>query len=74
MACRRPIPARPFEGVADVHQSCVADILRATERGLFTPTEADMLIDRVRALSIALTPGRETTPGAAAGTAAAKHP
>jgi hypothetical protein len=51
----RLISAGPFEGIAEVHQSCVADILRATKRGQFTQAEADLLIDRVRALSIALT-------------------
>ncbi|SMD25914.1 hypothetical protein [Kibdelosporangium aridum] len=48
----RPISAQPFEGVAEVHQSCVAYILRATRHGFFTEAEADLLIGRVRALSV----------------------
>ncbi|MFC0114058.1 hypothetical protein [Kibdelosporangium aridum] len=50
----RSISAQPFEGVAEAHQSCVAYILRAARHGLFTEAEADVLIGRVRALSVEL--------------------
>nr|WP_157528981.1 hypothetical protein [Kibdelosporangium sp. MJ126-NF4]CEL21059.1 hypothetical protein [Kibdelosporangium sp. MJ126-NF4]CTQ95427.1 hypothetical protein [Kibdelosporangium sp. MJ126-NF4] len=50
----RSIPASRFDGVAEAHQSCVACILRAARHGLFTEAEADLLIDRVRALSVEL--------------------
>lgn len=55
MAHLRVISAEPFDGIAEVHQSCVADILRAAEQGLFTHAEADLLIDRVRTLNITMT-------------------
>jgi hypothetical protein len=50
----RSISGRPFEGVVEAHQSCVAYILRAARHGLFTEAEADVLIGRVRALSVEL--------------------
>jgi hypothetical protein len=53
----RSISGRPFEGIAEAHQSCVAYILRAARHGLFTVAEADVLIGRVRALSVELTGG-----------------
>jgi hypothetical protein len=57
MALLRLISAEPFEGIAEAHRSCVADILRATKRGLFTQAEADLLIGRVRTLSVVMTDG-----------------
>jgi hypothetical protein len=48
------ISAGPLEGIAEPHQSTVAAILRAAAQGLFTETEADLLIDRVRTLSVKL--------------------
>jgi hypothetical protein len=50
----RSISGRPFDGIVEVHQSCVAYILRAARQGLFTEAEADLLIGRVRALSVDL--------------------
>jgi hypothetical protein len=41
----------PVAGIAESHQSTVAVILRAVGLGLFTTAEADMLIDRVRAVA-----------------------
>lgn len=49
-----PISAQPFAGVAEAHQSCVAYILCAARHGFFTEAEADLLIGRVRALSVEL--------------------
>lgn len=46
--------AAPVARVAGPHQSTVVAILRAVELGLFTAADADMMIDRVRALLIAL--------------------
>jgi hypothetical protein len=48
--------------VAGPHQSTVATILRAVERGLFTAAEAEMMIDRVRAHRIALPIALPVTP------------
>lgn len=39
----------PVAGIAEPHQSTVATILRAAQRGLFTAAEAGLMIDRVRA-------------------------
>lgn len=38
-----------FERIAEPHQSTVAAIVRAAERGLFTAAQAQIMIDRVRA-------------------------
>jgi hypothetical protein len=38
--------------VAEPHQSTVAAILSAAQQGLFTVAEAELMIDRVRRLSI----------------------
>jgi hypothetical protein len=38
----------PVVEIAEPHQSTVTAILRAARQGVFTATEADMLIDRVR--------------------------
>lgn len=35
--------------IAGPHQSTVATILRAVERGLFTSAQAELMIDRIRA-------------------------
>ncbi|HKS48967.1 MAG TPA: hypothetical protein VJT49_28440 [Amycolatopsis sp.] len=35
-------------GIAEPHRSTVAAILRATEQGLFSAAEAELMIDRVR--------------------------
>jgi hypothetical protein len=40
-----------FEGIAEPHQSTVVAILRAARLGLFSATEAEMMIDRVRKLA-----------------------
>ncbi|GAB3491448.1 hypothetical protein [Amycolatopsis cihanbeyliensis] len=37
-----------FTGIADVHHSVVAAILRAAQRGVFTSAEAQLFIDRFR--------------------------
>lgn len=50
-----PLPGTaPVARIAGPHQSTVATILRAVELGLFTATDADMMIDRVRAHLTAL--------------------
>jgi hypothetical protein len=48
------ISAGPLDGIAEPHQSCVATILRAARDGLFTEAEADLLVDRIRALNVRL--------------------
>jgi hypothetical protein len=48
------VSAGPFEGIAEPHQSIVVTILGAVEQGVFSDAEADMLIDRVRELSLRL--------------------
>jgi hypothetical protein len=51
MAHTDPIPTTaPVAGIAEPHQSTVAAILRAAEMGVFTSAQAELLIDRVRAL------------------------
>lgn len=54
MAHLKLISAGPFEGIAEPHRSIVVTILGAVEQGLFSEAEADMLIDRVRELSVRL--------------------
>jgi hypothetical protein len=50
MAQIDPIPkTTTFERIAEPHQSTVAAIVRAVERGLFTTAQAQIMIDRVRA-------------------------
>ncbi|MCT2587950.1 hypothetical protein [Actinophytocola gossypii] len=50
MAQIDPIPdTTRFERVAEPHQSTVAAIVCATERGLLTAAQAQVMIDRVRA-------------------------
>ncbi|MFC3891244.1 hypothetical protein ACFOWZ_07125 [Lentzea rhizosphaerae] len=46
-----PVPA-PVAGIAEPHQSTAAAILRAAGLGLFSAAEADLMIDRIRALAI----------------------
>ena len=49
MAQIDPIPnTTTFERIAEPHQSTVAAIVRAAERGLFTTAQAQVMIDRVR--------------------------
>jgi hypothetical protein len=43
------LSAAPIAGIAEPHQSTVAGILHAVGQGLFTVSEAELLIDRVRA-------------------------
>lgn len=38
----------PVVGIPEPHRSTVAAILRATQQGLFTTAEAELLIDRIR--------------------------
>lgn len=53
MAQIDPIPnAAMFERIAEPHQSTAAAIVRAAELGLFTTAQAQIMIDRVRALPI----------------------
>jgi hypothetical protein len=46
----------PVAGIAEPHQSTVAAILRGVRLGLFTAADADLMIDRVRALATRLPP------------------
>jgi hypothetical protein len=41
----------PVAGIAEPHQSTVSVIQRGVRLGLFTAAEADLMIDRVRALA-----------------------
>lgn len=55
MAQIGPIPnTARFEQIAEPHQSTVAAIVRAAERGLFTAAQAQVMIDRIRAHVTAL--------------------
>lgn len=50
----------PVAGIAEPHQSTVAGILRAVGQGLFTAAEADLLIDRIRSITLPLpSPGED---------------
>jgi hypothetical protein len=40
----------PVAGIAEPHQSTVASIQRAVGLGLFSVAEAELMIDRIRAL------------------------
>ncbi|MDX8052778.1 hypothetical protein SK571_25640 [Lentzea sp. BCCO 10_0798] len=42
----------PVTGIAEPRQNTVSVILRGVRLGLFTAAEADLMIDRVRALTI----------------------
>jgi hypothetical protein len=55
MAQTDPIPnTARVERIAEPHQSTVAAIVRAAELGLFTATQAQIMIDRIRAHLTAL--------------------
>jgi hypothetical protein len=41
--------AAPVAGIAEPHQSAVMAVLRAARQGVFSATEADLLIERIRA-------------------------
>lgn len=41
----------PAAGIAGPHQSTVADIQRAVALGVFSAAEAELMIDRIRALA-----------------------
>jgi hypothetical protein len=46
-----PITA-PVAGIAEPHQSAVTAVLRASLEGVFSPAEAALLIERIRARAI----------------------
>lgn len=46
----------PTTGIAEPHQSTVSAIQRGVQLGLFTAADADLMIDRVRALATGLPP------------------
>ena len=55
MAQIDPIPDTAcVERIAEPHQSTVAAIVRAAEMGLFTATQAQTMVDRIRAHLTAL--------------------
>lgn len=63
MAQIDPIPnTATFERIAEPHQSTVAAIVRAAERGLFTAAQAQIMIDRVRAHLTVADHGRDVSP------------
>ena len=47
----------PVAGIAEPHQSTVASIQRAVGLGLFSVAEAELMIDRIRALVTTHTAG-----------------
>lgn len=57
MAHLNPSPmTAPETGIAEPHETTVAAILRGVRLGLFTAADADLMIDRVRALATRLPP------------------